>query len=178
MTEPVQLLTIAYQAVSVARALSQIQGNLAASGRASQLTRSLSDIHGTLKNLESTLNIQIYQPLKSGLCMLSDAEAEYQVRKKSGMELASQALASFNKAEGQISDPENRLIAVVGVACAYKLLNKKGAYSSAARRANGLHKSIANAARLASALASGVADKDPCPCGSGKRYENCHGLRK
>ena len=140
--EPVQLLSVSYQAVSVVRVLTQIAQIQEQATNSAKLQHSLSNIHSTLKNIEATLDIQIYQPLKSGLSMLSDAEAEYLVNRKGGQELANQALLSFNKAEGQISDPENRLIAIIGVACVYKLLKKKGAYNNAARRANDLGKLI------------------------------------
>jgi acyl carrier protein len=60
----------------------------------------------------------------------------------SGQELARNALENFNRAEGQLLDPQNQLIALVGKACAYKLLEMRGAYNSAAQNANQLYSSL------------------------------------
>jgi hypothetical protein len=74
--------------------------------------------------------------------MLSDAEAEYQVNRKSAKDLANTALKSLNQAEGQLNDIQNQIIAITGKACAYKLLGKVGAYNNAASKANELCETI------------------------------------
>ncbi len=123
------MLQIAYQEVTVFKALLKIQADEVTSS-------SLSDISSSLRNIENVFRIQILQPLKSGLSMLADAEAEYLFNQSSGQELARKALESFNHAEGQQLDPQNQLVALIGKACAYRLLDMQGAYNSAAQKAN------------------------------------------
>jgi hypothetical protein len=133
--DPIALLSLSYKGVTVANALVQIRQRYDIS---TKVQHKLEDIHSTLQGVEKLLEVQIYQPLKSGLSMLTDAEAEYLFNIASARELAQSALLSFNQAEGQLADIDNQLLAVTGKACAYKLLGKIGAYNNAARRANEL----------------------------------------
>lgn len=137
--EPTQLLELSYKGVTVVKALAKIQANNEIIQANSKILESLSDIQSTLQSIESIFHIQIFQPLKSGLLMLADAEAEYLVNKSSGQELAKSALNSFNLAEGQLRGTQNRLVALVGKACAYKLLDMRGAYNSTAKNANQIY---------------------------------------
>ena len=86
--------------------------------------------------------------------MLQDAEAEAGFNLDLAKKLANKALEDFNKAEGQIQDDENRLIAVIGKACSYKLMGMIGAYNRAAEQVDVIMKSIE--ARKASILSSSL----------------------
>lgn len=133
--EPIMLFELSYKTVTVINALAKIQSG-------NKTLEHLSDIKSTLQSIENIFQIQILQPLKSGLSMLADAESEYSVNQSSGQELARNALDNFNRAEGQLSDPQNQLVALAGKACAYKLLDMRGAYNSAAQNANQLYLSL------------------------------------
>ena len=137
--EPIALLTLSYKTVTAINAVQKIYDRYSATPKPKDTLR---DLTRALKRIENLLEIQVYQPLKSGLAMLTDAEAEYSYNPTSAQDLAKLALESFNHAEGQLNDLENQLIAFVGKACAYKLLGKIGAYNSAATRANEIAEEI------------------------------------
>ncbi|MCP4988894.1 MAG: hypothetical protein GY928_23415 [Colwellia sp.] len=107
--EPTALFSMAYESVKVANALIQINQS---QHEIHDIKESIVDIHSTLNKVEVYLGVKIYQPLRSGLAMLSDAEAEYQVNQESARELANTALISLNQAEGQLVDVENQVIGV------------------------------------------------------------------
>ena len=130
--EPITLFELSYKTVTVVNALVKIQSG-------NKTLEHLSDIKSTLQSIENIFQIQILQPLKSGLSMLADAESEYLVNQSSGQELARKALDNFNRAEGQLLDTQNQLVALAGKACAYKLLDMRGAYNSTAQNANQLY---------------------------------------
>lgn len=139
MNSPIDLLDIGYQSVKVIQVLAKIYQNQVFGN---SIISSLKDISGTLKSIENLLQIQIAQPLKSGLAMLTDAEAEYEFDNESGKELANKALDHFNRAEGQVVEIENQLLTLIGKACTYKLLSKIGAYNNTAILANELFRKL------------------------------------
>lgn len=119
------LIEIAYKSVKIADVLLSIRKKLFGA------QESLLSIGGSVKRIEDLLRMQINQPLISGLAILQDAEAEIEVDFHNGKVLAEKALSAFNRAEGQLQDKENILLAKVGKAVAYKLLNMKGAFANA-----------------------------------------------
>ena len=157
--DPVSLLNLSFGAVKVANSLLQISDLLNVSAT---VVRAQLDMRASLRGIERQLHVQIQQPLKSALEMLQDAEAEADYNFDLAKDLAKKALEDFNKAEGQIHDDENRLIAVTGKACSYKLLGMVGAYNRAAEQANAIMASIeARKARILSSSSDTV--KLACP---------------
>jgi hypothetical protein len=153
MPEPITLFSIAYKGVTVTTAVVELYSKLNpdSTGR-----KELANIATALQQIEGLIEMQIYQPLRAGISMLADADAEYKKNVENGRELARVALGELNKAVGAIESLhknnddidnwiknwENLILVVVGKACAYKLLDMVGAYENSARKADELLQQI------------------------------------
>ncbi len=130
--EPLTLLAISYEGVNIARALAVLSNEL--DTKATDPV-DLEPIQQSMSRIERLLEVQISQPLISAMQMLKDADSEVEFSLQNAQTLADKALHQFNLAEGSSLDLQNQLLVSTGKACAYRILDMKGAFARAASEA-------------------------------------------